>query len=166
MSYIDIETPELKPYESYKRLPPEEKEKYVKSKILEFLRLNKNKGLTIKQMSEATYFHRTTVAYHLDSLLAKGEVYKYPENSRNALFFPNGKFGDPILQRDIELNNRLFTLYLMSNQLGKFIYLQEKQIDIFGSVSVKGGIMIPFTDRKEFLRAMNEITTSVSEVIE
>lgn len=163
MYYIDL--PEIKNYEDYKRLPPNEKEKYVKITILQILKLNKNKGVTIKQISDATYFHRSTIAYHIDSLLSTGEVYKYPENSKNALYFPNGNFGDPISKKDIRMDDKIYTFFLMSNQLGKFLYIQEKQIDVYGTVIVKGGIMIPIKNKTDFLKMITEFKKTISEVV-
>ena len=150
-----IKIPNLIDYEDYQRLSPKEREQYVISTIKEILKLNKNKGVTIKQIEENTYFHRNTIAYHLERLVATGEAYK--PNTRNSFYFPNGNLADPILQEDIILENKIYSVYLMSNQLGKFIYLQEKEISIDGAIEIKGGIMIPFDERKKFFDGIKEI---------
>jgi len=153
-----ITIPQLKTPEEYTKLPPSEKERYAISTIKEILKLNRKRGVTIKQIEDNTFLHRNTIAYHLDTLVAKGESYKYPPDSRSALFFPNGNLADPILQEDITLENKIFSVYLMSNQYGNFVYIQEKEVGIDGSVDVKGGIMIPFDERKKFFENLMGIT--------
>jgi predicted transcriptional regulator len=156
MSLINM--PHVMIFEEYMKLPPDEKEKYVQNTIKDILKLNRKNGVTLKQMEENTYFYRKTISYHLENLVAKGEVYKYPPDSRSALFFPNGNLADPILQEDITLENKIYSIYLMSNQYGNFVYIQEKEIGIDGVVNVKGGIMIPFDERKKFFEDLIGIT--------
>jgi len=155
MYHIDI--PHLSDYKEYKRLPPQEREKYVISIIKEILSLNKKKGVTTKQIEEKTYFHRSTIASHLNTLMAKGEVYNYPPNSRNSLYFPNGNLADPILNEDVILEDKIYSIFLMANQFGKFIYMQEKEVSIDGSIEIKGGIMIPYEERKKFFKFLRSI---------
>jgi len=152
-----IKVPKLIDFEDYQKLPPKEREQYVIFIIKEILKLNKNRGVTIKQIEEKTYFHRNTIAYHLERLIATGEAYNYPPNAKNSFYFPNGNLADPILQENIVLENKIYSIYLMSNQLGKFIYLQEKEIGIDGVVEIKGGIMIPYSERKKFFDGIKEI---------
>lgn len=155
MYYINV--PHLLDYKEYKQLPPQEREKYVTSIIKEILSLNKKKGVAVKQIEEKTYFHRSTIASHLNNLMAKGEVYNYPPNSRNSLYFPNGNLADPILNEDVILEDKIYSIFLMANQFGKFIYMQEKEVSIDGSVEIKGGIMIPYEERKKFFKFLRSI---------
>lgn len=160
-----INVPHIIDYKDYKQLPPQEREKYVVSILKEILELNKKKGVTIKQIEDITYFHRSTIASHFNTLMAKGEVYTYPPNSRNALFFPNGNLADPILNEDIVLDDKIYSFFLMANQFGRFIYIQEKEVSLDGSVEVKGGIMVPYAERKKFFKFLNSIKKLFEEPI-
>jgi len=155
MYHINI--PHLRDYEDYKKLPPKERERYVVSIIRQILEMNKKRGVTIKQIVESTYFHRSTIAYHLNTLIAKGEVYSYPPDSRNALYFPNGNLADPILNEDITLGDKIYSVFLMDNQFGRFMYIQEKELTLDGSVEIKGGIMVPYEQSKKFINFLQDV---------
>ncbi|TKJ17064.1 hypothetical protein CEE44_00835 [Candidatus Woesearchaeota archaeon B3_Woes] len=152
-----IKIPELEEYDLYSKKPPQEREKYAESKIKEIIQLNTNIGINMKQIEENTFFHRNTISKHIKNLITKGEIYQYPPDSRNGLLFSNGNLLDPIYKNKIILQNKFFEIYVISNRLGKFLYIQEKKEDIYNEIESKGGIIIPLDELDTFKERFDDI---------
>ena len=155
MHSIEINIPELASPEEYKKKSPQQKERYSEMKIKETIQLNTDKGITISQIEKNTYFHRNTISKHIKSLIHKGEVYQYPSGVPNGLLFSNGNLLDPIFKEDLVLGNTLFSIYIINNRMGKFLYLQEKKENLYGQLETKGGLIIPVEEAKEFFSKMD-----------
>lgn len=152
-----IKLPELEENENYLKKPPQEKERYTESKIKEIIQLNTEWGINMKQIEENTYFHRNTISKHVRNIMTKGEIYQYPPDSRNGLLFSNGNLLDPIFKDRILMQDKFFEIYVISNRMGKFLYIQEKKEDIYSQVESKGGIIIPIDQMDIFKDKFDEI---------
>jgi len=160
-----IKSPEIMPFDEYKQLSPEDKERYVEYIVTKILELNNNQGIAIQDITNSHFFfHRHTVSRHLERLVAKRIAYKHPQDSRKARYYLNGRFVDSLLRENIKIGDKFYTFYYLKNQLGEYIYLQEKRKDIYGSFDVTGGIIIPFDKKDEFLD-MLKIAIEKSEKI-
>lgn len=136
-------------------LSPQEKDFYVRNVILDILRINDRRGLTISQIASATDFNRMTISKHLDILVAQGEAYKV-QRGNLFIFYKNGKI---VHETDIEsiiYSGKTYTFYRLENNEGKFIYIQEKELDEYRVPQVKGGVMINMKDVPNFLKKMHE----------
>ncbi len=144
-------------------LPPKEKDFYIRNVILEILRLNSMKGLTISQLVEATGFNRMTLSKHLDILVATGEAYKV-QRGNVFIFFKNGKLVDESDMGSIIFVDKIYTFYRLENNEGVFVYIQEKDLDEFRVPQVKGGVMISMRDVPNFILKFQEfISKGASE---
>jgi DNA-binding transcriptional ArsR family regulator len=137
--------------EEIKALRPRDRESYIESVILEVLALNP-RGITVSQTSKATGFSRDTVSKHLERLLAIREAYKVDRGV--AVFYKNGKVADEHDLKLVTSDDKTYTFYRLVNEDGEFIYIQEREIDEFRAVKVKGGIMISSKDFKPFMSAL------------
>ena|SRR2546427_11266484 len=137
--------------EEVKALRPRERDAYIEKIILEILRLNA-RGVIISQVSDQTGFSRDTVSKHLDRLSAIREAYKVDRGV--SVYYKNGKVADEQDLKVLTSDDRTYTLYKLENEDGKFIYIQEREIDEFRSVKVRGGIMINAKDFKTFLTGL------------
>ena len=152
-----IEIPELDSIEDYKKKSPQQRERYSEMKIKEMITKNTGKGVTISQIEKNTYFHRNTISKHVKSLINKGEIYQYPAEAPNGLLFSNGNLLDPIFRENLGIDNKLFSIYVIKNQLGKFCYIQEKKENIYGQMETKGGLVVPVDQIVNFSDRLKEI---------
>ncbi len=157
----NIKKPELENHEEFIKKSPQERERYTESKIKEIIQLNTQIGINMKQIEENTYFHRNTISKHVKNTISKGEIYQYPPNSRNGLLFSNGNLLDPIFKDKIVLQNKFFDIYVISNRLGKFLYIQEKKEDIYHEIETKGGIIIPIDEIFSFKENFDTIIKKI-----
>ena len=138
-------------HQEIQALRPRDRENYIESIILEILVLN-SRGITISQTARETGFSRDTVSKHLDRLLAIREAYKVDRGV--GVYYKNGKVAD---EHDLKLltsDDKTYMFYKLVNDEGEFIYIQEREIDEFRALKVKGGIMISSKDFKPFLSAL------------
>jgi len=136
-------------------LSPQEKDFYIRNVILEILRLNDRSGITISQFASATKFNRMTISKHLDILVATGEAYKI-QRGNLFIYYKNGKIVHETDVESVVFVDKTYTLYKLENNEGKFIYIQEKELDEFRVPQVKGGVMISMRDIPNFLTKLRE----------
>jgi predicted transcriptional regulator len=141
--------------EKIQTLPPQEKDFYIRNVILEILRLNTMKGITVTQLGEATGFNRMTLSKHLDILVATGEAYKV-QRGNLFIFYKNGKLVDESDMGSIIFTDKTYTFYKLENNEGSFLYIQEKELDEFRVPQVKGGVMVSMRDVPNFLLKLQE----------
>ena len=149
--------------EKIRTLPPKEKDFYIRNVILEILRLNTMKGITVSQLVETTGFNRMTLSKHLDVLVATGEAYKVQQGN-TFIFFKNGKLVDESDMGSIVFIDKTYTFYKLENNEGTFVYIQEKDLDEFRVPQVKGGVMISMRDVPNFLLKLQEFISKGGSV--
>lgn len=138
-----------------KILPPQEKDFYIRNMILEILKLNDRRGITVSQIASATHFNRMTISKHLDVLVATGEAYKI-QRGNLFIYYKNGKIVHETNLESVVFLDKTYSLYKLENNEGKFIYIQEKELDEFRVPQVKGGVMINMKDIPNFLKKLHE----------
>jgi transcriptional antiterminator len=147
--------------EEFRSLRPKDKDQYIQKLILQILEMN-NQGVTIGELSDQTNIHRNTVASHMKTLVATREAYAI-NRGKISIFYKNGKVVHARSTEPKFPNDRFYRFYRLENEQGKFIYIQERQIDEFRAVKVKGGIMI---EDRDFMKFMNELQKFAVEVTE
>src|SRR5438132_588673 len=145
--------------EEIKVLRPRDRESYIESVILEILALNPH-GITVSLTTKETGFSRDTVAKHLERLLAIREAYKVDRGV--AIFYKNGKVADEHDLNLITSDDKTYAFYKLVNEDGEFVYIQEREIDEFRVIKVKGGIMINSKDFKPFMSALQNFGIGAS----
>lgn len=136
-------------------LSPQERDFYIRNVILEILKLNDRRGITVSQVASATNFNRMTISKHLDILVAIGEAYKI-QRSNLFIYYKNGKIVHETDVQSIAFSDKTYTFYKLENNEGKFIYIQEKELDEFRVPHVKGGVMINMKDMSNFLTRLHK----------
>ncbi len=136
-------------------LSPQERDFYTRNVILEILRLNDKGGITVTQIASATNFNRMTISKHLDVLVAIGEAYKI-QRGNLFIYYKNGKIVHETDVQSIVYTDKTYTFYKLENNEGKFIYLQEKELDECRVPHIKGGVMINMKDLGNFLSALHK----------
>jgi sulfur relay (sulfurtransferase) DsrF/TusC family protein len=96
-----------------------------------------------------------TVGKHLDVIVAIGEAYKV-QRGNLFIYYKNGKIVHETDLQSIVLNDKIYTFYKLENNDGKFIYIQEKELDEARVPQIKGGVMINLKDMPNFLNKLQE----------
>ena len=136
-------------------LSPQERDFYIRNVILEILKLNEQRGITVSQVASVTNFNRMTISKHLDILVALGEAYKI-QRSNLFIYYKNGKIVHATDVQSTVFNDKTYTFYKLENNEGKFIYIQERELDEFRVPHVKGGVMINMKDIPNFMTKLHE----------
>lgn len=152
---MQIEVPKkILASDEIKALSPVERDSYIQSVILEILKMNP-RGVTIYQISSKIPFSRPTIAKHLDVLVAIGEAYKV-QRGNLSVYYKNGKIVHETDVKSTVVDDKIYTFYKLENAEGKFLYIQEKELDEFRSPRVKGGVMVNEKDIQSFFQELGD----------
>lgn len=150
-SLINLPT-DLLQKEKYEVMPPSDKERYIYTALKKILELNPN-GITITMIKKATGFTYSTVWHHLEKMVATREGYKL-DYGNTIIYFPNGKMVHHLKSEDMQIGDRGYSFYVVVNNFGKFVYLQEKKENRLGLTEVCGGLLIPYENLDEFIESL------------
>jgi|SRR5438552_1068566 len=159
MSMVDIRrnpNDTALPYKEIRGLAPRERDTYIENVILRLLE-NSPKGVTVSDVATHTRYSRPTVSKHLDVLVATGEAYRV-ERGNLSIFYKNGKILDEVDSNSVSTPEKTYTFYLLENEDGRFLYIQEKELDEHMSSRVRGGITISLKDIPEVISKIQGIS--------
>lgn len=145
----------------FKSLRPKDRNQYVQKLILRILELN-NQGVTISEIADQTGLNRNTLASHVKTLTATREAYAI-NRGKLSIFYKNGKVVHARSTEHKFPNDIFYRFYRLENEQGKFIYIQERQLDEFRATKVKGGIMIKDKDFLHFTKELQKFAMEVTE---
>jgi DNA-binding transcriptional ArsR family regulator len=153
--------PAIRTQEEVLSISPKDREKYMEHTILGILRLNPQ-GATVTEITEATGLNRVTITKHLNRLVAIREAYKV-ERGPVSIYYKNGKISH---SRNVEhsfANDKRYSFFRLINDEEKSVYIQEKETNSFGTVKVKGGIIIKDEDFFEFMKELQKFMLEVEK---
>ncbi len=156
--------------EEIKLLPTEERSRYYERYIFELVKTHERVGMTQKEIEGLTGIAGNTVSKYLEVLFSKRNVYRV-KRGNNVTYFPNGKMLHPLVDRDVVVYDRegeehRYRAYAVDNPDGKFLYLQEKEIDRrSGMENIVGGILIPQEGIAKFKALFVEFDSAFKELI-
>ncbi len=143
-------------------MSPKDRDKYMERAVLQILDFNPQ-GATIREIEDITGFYRATITKHLNRLVAIREAYKI-QRGNLSIYYKNGKV---VHARNIEhkfANDKRYSFFRLVNNEEKSVYIQEKETNIFGTIKVKGGIIIKDKDFDEFLKELHKFMMEVENV--
>ena len=146
--------------EDLKNMRPKDREEAVQKLLIDVLDLN-SQGVTIGELTEQTKVCRQTLATHMKTLVATREAYE-SKRGKLSFFYKNGKVVHA-KSTECKFNDRFYKFFRLKNDQGKFIYIQERQIDEFRAIKVNGGIMIKDEDFFDFLKELQKFGAEVSD---
>ena len=150
-----------KEFKSLRSLRPKDRDQYVEKLILRILELNPQ-GVTISEIADHTEINRNTVSSHMKTLAAIREAYAI-NRGKLSIFYKNGKVVHARSTEHKFPNDRFYKFYRLVNEQGKFIYIQERQLDEFRAIKVKGGIMVKDEDFMHFMKELRKFGMEVTE---
>lgn len=140
---------------------PKDRERYIESVILELLQLNP-RGVTIREVAEKIGFRRDTVAKHLERLVATREAYSIVRGNVS-VYYRNGQVVHATDVKETSTPDRQYTFFKLENEDGRFFYIQEKEVDEFRAIRVKGGILINADYAMRFIREFQKFVVGVKD---
>jgi len=159
---LNFETIRLLPRETAVRLSPTEKDKYYDKVITDILLANPT-GVSANEIEKKTGFYGRTIREHLKNLAKIGKAYGI-SRSGVVFYFPSGKEEEkPITISSKTREGLFFVINKLVNQRGKFYYIQEKEMDEYRTLIVKGGILIPAEDMREFVTKLHTYSADKGE---
>ena len=152
--------PELLTTDEIKAMRPKDRELYIEKVLLDLIRASPE-GLTASELQAKTKFYQRTVRDHLDVLVARGEITSRTlGRSGMSMFYPRGEpVGKPTeIRSRTELGKSYLVFRLASNGTSRF-YVQERSVDSFGGIDIKGGIYVNEPDVLDFVKALHTIAS-------
>ena len=153
-------------YDEIRDLPQNERSKYYETSILALINVNGNRGLTTSEIERATGFPKNTLLKSIEMLFLKRKIHRI-SRGKFSLYYPNG-IEIPTTFRDItygEQDPRLYGAKLIQNVEGKFVHIQEREIDEDGFSEDIGGVLIPVSKISELVNLLKVITEEPQQVI-
>lgn len=147
---MDVKLPDILEKQEFVKLPPSEKERYVREILKQIIELNPY-GVTISMLKDKVPFSDKTLEKHLSVLTYINEIYTV-KIGQNQLYLPNHKPLHYEVRDKISLNNREYLIYSVNNRLGEYIIVQEKKETQDKRMDIGGGITIPKEAFEEFLK--------------
>lgn len=143
-------------------MSPKNRDKYMEHIVLKILRLNPQ-GVTIPEISAATRLYRNTITKHLNRLVAIREAYKI-ERGAVSIYYKNGKVMHARTVEHSFANDKRYSFFRLVNDEEKSVYIQEKETNSFGTVKVKGGIIIRDENFLEFMKELQKFMVEVEKI--
>ena len=139
-------------HDEVRSLRPTDRDTYAEKVIKGLFEVNP-RGITISEIEGVTQLNRSTITKHLKRLVAIREAYAQTRGNLS-IYYKNGKVerSQNILQNISR--NSFYAFHRITNEEGKYIYIQEKNKDHYGVIKVSGGIMVKDEDLLPFLREL------------
>ena len=144
-----IEFPNLLSTYEYQKMPPDEKETYIKEILRQTLSKNPN-GVTITQLKQQLTFDRRIIEKHLGVMEFTNEIYSF-KLGLNKLYIPNHKAMHEATSYSEKLDNLEYQVYTLHNKLGDFAVIQQKDLKL-NSQDITGGLQIPLEHFEKFVK--------------
>lgn len=157
---LEIQVPEVLPKSEYLKLPPSERELYVREILRQTVRKNVE-GVTASMLTQKLPFDSRTVEKHLSILTCTNEIYSV-KIGNTQLYLPNSIPMHHAKKQTFEIKDREYTAYALQNRMGEFVFIQEKKKTEF-TEEVGGGILIPLADFEEFASFINNFSKNITK---
>lgn len=140
--------------ENIRSFSPQDKIQYFDKVILEVLRANPE-GLTAPEIKDALRFYHATVRQHLARLVERGQAISH-HRGKLTLYYPNGDLvGKPYVIESKTKDGLQYVVNKLKTRDGLSYYIQQKELDAYRSLRVKGGITISKDDAEDFIKLIH-----------
>jgi hypothetical protein len=157
----EIQVPEVLQRSDYLKLPPSERELYVREILRQTVRKNVQ-GVTVGMLSGKLPFDSRTIEKHLSILTCTNEIYSV-KIGNTQLFLPNSIPMHHTKKQAVTIGNREYVAYALQNRMGEFVFIQEKKKTEFAE-EVGGGILIPLADFEQFVGFINTFSKEMQTI--
>lgn len=154
--------------EEIKMLPTDDRSRYFERYLFELIKTQERAGITQKELEGLTGLSGNTLSKYLELLFSKRNVYRVKKGN-NVTYFPNGRV-HTFINKDVTVYDKSgiehrYKAYAVDNPDGKFLYLQEREVDRrTGIENVIGGVLIPETGIAKFKGIFGEFENTFKNV--
>lgn len=157
---IEIQTPEVLPKSEYLKLPPRERELYVREILRQTIRKNVE-GVTASMLTQKLPFDSRTIEKHLSILTCINEIYSV-RIGNTQLYLPNSIPMHHAKKQTFEIKGREYTAYALQNRMGEFVFIQEKKKTEF-TEEIGGGILVPLANFEQFANFISSFNQNMKK---
>lgn len=155
---FEVQIPEVLPKNEYLKLPPSERELYVREILRQTVRKNVE-GVTASMLTQKLPFDSRTIEKHLSILTCTNEIYSV-RIGNTQLYLPNSIPMHHTKKQTFQAKDREYVAYALQNKMGEFVFIQEKKKTEF-TEEVGGGILIPLANFEQFVNFISEFSRDV-----
>jgi hypothetical protein len=158
----EVQVPESLTKNEYLKLPPQERERYVREILRQTVNMNRH-GVTVPLLSKRLPFGSRTIEKHLSIMTYTNEIYTI-KIGPTILYLPNSRAIHPAIEIDetLNVNGREYAVSVLRNRLGDFVFIQEKKRTGMAK-EIGGGILIPLPNFNKFVEYLNNVATKITE---
>lgn len=160
MNSLEIQTPEVLAKGEYLKLPPNEREQYIREILRQTVRKNIN-GVTVSTLTQKLPFDSRTIEKHLSVLTCTNEIYSV-KIGNTQLYLPNSIPMHHAKKQTFNIKNREYTAYVLQNRMGEFVFIQEKKKTEYNE-EIGGGILIPLADFEQFVNFISGFDAEIKK---
>lgn len=160
MNNLEIQAPEVLAKSEYLKLPPNEREQYVREILRQTVRKNID-GVTASMLTAKLPFDSRTIEKHLSVLTCTNEIYSV-KIGNTQLYLPNSIPMHHAKKQTFSIKNREYIAYVLQNRMGDFVFIQEKKKTDFNE-EIGGGILIPLANFEQFVNFISNFNTEISK---
>jgi len=157
---IEIQTPEVLPKSEYLKLPPSERELYVREILRQTVRKNAE-GVTASMLTQKLPFDSRTIEKHLSILRCTNEIY-FVRIGNTQLYLPNSIPMHHTKKQTFKIKDREYIAYALQNRMGEFVFIQEKKKTEF-TEEIGGGILVPLANFEQFTNFISSFNQNMKK---
>lgn len=143
-----------------KDLRPRSRDAYASNMVLEVLEKNPQ-GLTVSQIVKAAHLSRNTVLKHLERSVALRKAAKKDFGYLSIYY----KGGTPETDKlaSIDFGDTSYDIQILNRGIeGRYVYIQERQLDEFRMPRITGGILVRTDNLLEFIKKLHSYSSGLS----
>jgi len=147
-------------------LPQSQRGQFIESSVLSLINANGTRGLSVSEIVRVTQYPKNTLLKHIELLFCKRKIHKITRG-KFGLYYPNNIIQKTHL-RDIMYgrnNVQRYGVDVVHNIYGKYIRIQEREIDENGFPEDIGGVMIPVEKVNELINLLHIATKEAQELV-
>src|SRR5438105_2307686 len=136
-------------------LPQDERSRFYESSILNLINANGSRGVSTSEIERGTRYPKNSLLKTVEILFHKRKIHRI-SRGKFSLYYP---IGMEMLNnfRDIMYGQnqvRRYGVKVIQNIEGKFVHIQEREIDENGFLEDIGGVLIPITKIPELINML------------
>ena len=138
-----------------KAIPQMERGRFIESSVNALINANGMRGLTLSEIEKVTQYPKNTLYKHVELLFAKRKINRLSIGN-TGIFYPNGQIYRGVAPKDIMFgNDRRYGVRLVENLDGRYIHIQEREVDQNGFPEDIGGVLLPLKIIPELINMIN-----------
>ncbi len=134
-------------------LRPRNRDVYASNLLMDVLEKNPE-GVTVSRIIQVTHLSRNTVLKHLERLVALRRATK-KDFGYLSIYYGTGTV-EPTNEFVVDFEGTSYEFQTVNRgSEGKFVYVQERQMDEFNNPRVTGGILVKNEHLLDFIKKLN-----------